>query len=98
MLQFSQELKALRSTIPFREQGENTKETVIISNSLLKMNVLNRENMNVEDLAALETINEEIIIKELKERLIKGHFHTFVGDVLVILNPNEQKDIYDEKV
>lgn len=54
--------------------------------------------MFTEDLAALEVLTEDAILDELQERLQQGHFHTFVGDVLLILNPNETYDIYGPQV
>lgn len=50
--------------------------------------------MLTEDLAALEILTEDVILDELKERLKRGEYHTFVGDVLLILNPNEERNIY----
>lgn len=52
------------------------------------------ERMHQEDLAALEQLTEDHVLDELQERLRQGSFHTFVGDVLLILNPNEEQDIY----
>ena len=51
-----------------------------------------------EDLAALENLTEDSILNELHERLKIGSFHTFVGDILLLLNPNEELDIYGPKV
>lgn len=56
------------------------------------------EKMFVEDLAALESLTEERVLDELNDRTLLGSFHTFIGDVLVILNPNEQQDIYNMTV
>lgn len=56
------------------------------------------EPMYVEDLAALEDITEEAILQELYERLKMGHCHTFIGDVLLVLNPNENQPIYGDQV
>lgn len=50
--------------------------------------------MFTEDLATLEILTEDVILDELCERLKRGEYHTFVGDVLLILNPNEERDIY----
>ncbi|KAH0536768.1 hypothetical protein KQX54_000124, partial [Cotesia glomerata] len=50
--------------------------------------------MLTEDLAALEVITEETVLTELSQRFIQGHFHTFIGDTLVIINPNQHQDIY----
>lgn len=51
--------------------------------------------MFLEDLAAMENLNEDLILFELQERMAAGEFHTFVGDILLIINPNETDDIYD---
>lgn len=50
--------------------------------------------MLTEDLAALEILTEDVILHQLRERLERGEYHTFVGDILLILNPNEERDIY----
>lgn len=50
--------------------------------------------MLTEDLAALDVLSEDEILDQLHERLQRGEYHTFVGDVLLILNPNEEHDIY----
>lgn len=54
--------------------------------------------MFMEDLAALETLTEDAILDELHERLRQGYYHSFIGDILLILNPNEQQDIYGSDV
>lgn len=54
--------------------------------------------MFTEDLAALDYLTEDTMLDELHERFRQGHFQTFVGDVLVILNPNEIQDIYGNLV
>lgn len=56
------------------------------------------EPMFMEDLAALETLTEDAILDELHERLRQGYYHSFIGDILLILNPNEQQDIYGSDV
>lgn len=56
------------------------------------------ERMLQEDLAALEPLTEDRVLDELQERMRLGMFHTFVGDILVILNPNEKQDIYNMEV
>lgn len=54
--------------------------------------------MLTEDLAALDTLTEDVILDELRDRLQRGEYHTFIGDILLILNPNEEKDIYSVHV
>lgn len=50
--------------------------------------------MFTEDLAALDILTEDVILDELREKLQRGEYHTFIGDILLILNPNEEHDIY----
>ena len=50
--------------------------------------------MQVEDLAALDTINDDTIVHELETRYKNKQYYTFVGDVLLFLNPNKKLDIY----
>lgn len=54
--------------------------------------------MQVEDLAALEKLTEDSILAELQTKLAKGSFMSFIGDVLLVLNPNTTDDIYNETV
>lgn len=56
------------------------------------------ETMQVEDLAALEVLTEDNILAELQTKLAKGSFTSFIGDILLILNPNTNDDIYNEDV
>lgn len=52
----------------------------------------------MEDLAALEEITEDTIVNELFERHMSGSHYTFIGDVLLFLNPNEELNIYGPEV
>lgn len=54
--------------------------------------------MVVEDLAALDNVDEDRLIEEIKARYMNGNFYSFIGDILLVLNPNETSDIYDERV
>ncbi|KAI6652104.1 Myosin-IIIb [Oopsacas minuta] len=51
----------------------------------------------VHDLASLETIDEGIIVHYLQERYMRGDIYTYVGDVLISLNPFETLDIYNKR-
>ncbi|XP_055545200.1 neither inactivation nor afterpotential protein C [Wyeomyia smithii] len=88
----TQELKMLaasvmNSTVPPKE------EVKVIKGALQKPD--NRtEKMYVEDLAALENITEETVLEELIHRYKRGSSYTFVGDVLVSMNTNEQVPEY----
>ena len=41
----------------------------------------------VEDLASLPELNEEILLKELQTRYNQNNIYTYVGDILVSVNP-----------
>lgn len=56
------------------------------------------EKMYVEDLAALEPLSNDALMDEMKNRLKLGESYSFIGDVLVSMNPNKQHPIYDRKV
>ncbi|XP_035717983.1 neither inactivation nor afterpotential protein C-like isoform X4 [Vespa mandarinia] len=90
----TQEIKALAMDVLEKGKAGRQPEAIVRKN-LLKTHQTNPpEAMFTEDLAALEVLTEDAILDELQERLQQGHFHTFVGDVLLILNPNEDYDIY----
>jgi myosin III len=54
--------------------------------------------MYLEDLAALENLTEDIVIEQLQQRLKKGGCYSYLGDVLLFVNPNEQLNIYNDEV
>lgn len=56
------------------------------------------QELYVEDLASLDQISEESVMKELEARMRIGQFQTFIGDVLLVLNPNEKHDIFGNEV
>lgn len=56
------------------------------------------EKLFVEDLAALERLNDETIFDEVKNRFRIGSTYSFIGDVLLSLNPNKSVPVYEKKV
>lgn len=80
------------------EAPEKPKERIIKNGLLTTDGVFEAETMQVEDLAALEELTEDKILTELQTKLAKGSFTSFVGDVLLILNPNTDDEIYNESV
>lgn len=54
--------------------------------------------MIAEDLAAIDDINEEKIMNVLHERFKRGLYYTYIGDILIFLNPNAPIQIYGNKV
>ncbi|KAL3866198.1 hypothetical protein ACJMK2_043520 [Sinanodonta woodiana] len=49
---------------------------------------------SVEDLATLAKLDEAILLDELKIRHRNGHIYTYVGDILVAVNPFRDLGIY----
>jgi myosin heavy subunit len=94
----STELKILAEE--FAGKGKSTrKPEVAVRNGCLKTGLSPILGvMHLEDLAAMEKLNEDMILTELHERLKQGHCHTFVGDVLLVLTPNEQQPTYSDEV
>lgn len=54
--------------------------------------------MHFEDLAALKEVSEETVLSELQNRHFDGLSYTFVGDVLLYVNPNRDEPLYEKKV
>lgn len=77
---------------------EKSPERIIKNGLLVTEGVHEPETMQVEDLAALDTLSEDNLLSELYTKLAKGSFTSFIGDVLLILNPNMHADIYNENV
>jgi myosin III len=56
------------------------------------------EKMYVEDLAALEPLSDDGLLEEMKNRLKIGESYSFIGDVLLSMNPNKTSKTFDRKV
>ena len=56
--------------------------------------------MYPDDLASIDgsAVEEEKVINILDQRYRRGNFHTFVGNMLLIINPNQEIKIYDDVV
>ncbi|XP_078049671.1 STKc_myosinIII_N_like and MYSc_Myo21 domain-containing protein ninaC isoform X2 [Augochlora pura] len=90
----AQEVKVLMMDACPKGKQERRAE-VLVRRGFLKTHQTDPlEPMFMEDIAALEVLTEDAILDELHERLRQGYFHSFVGDILLILNPNEPQDIY----
>ncbi|XP_052746507.1 neither inactivation nor afterpotential protein C isoform X2 [Bicyclus anynana] len=93
----STELKMLAEDLAQKEVPFTFPERIIKNGLLITEGGKDPEVMQVEDLAALERLTEDNLINELEIKYHKGHFMSFIGDVLVILNPNTHEDIYNEE-
>lgn len=54
--------------------------------------------MHLEDLAALKDVNEDTVLGELHNRHADGLSYTFLGDVLLYVNPNRDDSLTEKKV
>lgn len=94
----TQELKVLGKD--FGPLGKNQR----MPERLIKNGLLQTEEspepkaMYVEDLAALDNLTEDNILEELRVKMSKKSYQTFIGDILLILNPNCDTGLYNETV
>lgn len=51
---------------------------------------------SIDDLATLSQLDENTLLNELKRRYVEKKIYTYVGDILVSLNPFQQLDIYSK--
>jgi len=50
-----------------------------------------------DDLAGLDEVTEDKIAHAVGNRFNQGSFHTYAGDVLLIVNPNSETGLYEQK-
>ncbi|XP_051542770.1 myosin-IIIa-like [Myxocyprinus asiaticus] len=49
---------------------------------------------DVDDLATLEVLDENTVTEQLQRRYAKGQIYTYVGDILIGVNPFQETDLY----
>ena len=54
--------------------------------------------MYPDDLAAVDRLDKERVLLTLGNRYSRGQFQTYVGDVLLIINPQQETNLYDNQV
>ncbi|XP_050685382.1 neither inactivation nor afterpotential protein C isoform X2 [Leptidea sinapis] len=92
----STEIKMLFNDMQEKELPPRRAERIIKDGLLYTQGRPESETMQVEDLAALDYLTEDNVLTELHTKLEKGSFASFIGDILLILNPNQSDDIYNE--
>ncbi|XP_045779592.1 myosin-IIIb-like isoform X2 [Maniola jurtina] len=55
------------------------------------------EKMYTDDLATLETLTEDAIVDQLQKRYTQNQIYTYIGDILVAVNPFTDIGIYTTK-
>ncbi|KAF4530486.1 hypothetical protein B566_EDAN018606, partial [Ephemera danica] len=94
-LHIPHELKAIMSSIKARP--ERFPEMLVRTNFLKADQNSEPELMLLEDMAANEHVSEDLILDQLHQRMRRGNAYSFLGDVLLFLNPNETQDIYSDE-
>ena len=56
-----------------------------------------REHSEIDDLTDLPVLNEQILLKQLLDRFCRGRIYTYVGGILVAINPFKFLPIYNPK-
>lgn len=56
------------------------------------------EIMYTDDLATLEVLTEDAIVEQLHKRYNENQIYTYIGDILVAVNPFTDIGIYTTKV
>ncbi|XP_036437759.1 myosin-IIIa [Colossoma macropomum] len=52
---------------------------------------------DVDDLATLEVLDENTITEQLQKRYTKDQIYTYVGDILIAVNPFHKMDLYTQQ-
>ncbi|KAL1494679.1 hypothetical protein ABEB36_010244 [Hypothenemus hampei] len=90
----SLEIKTLLEDVKYNSLTHRSSETVIIGKYMKSSINHQPERIIEEDLADLDCINEKTVLTLLEKRFNKKQFCTFVGDILLIVNPNEKLKHY----
>lgn len=51
-----------------------------------------------DDLVTLNNLNESVVLEELKLRFSKNQIYTYIGDILIAMNPLKAISIYGKRV
>ncbi|KAM3821016.1 myosin-IIIa [Vipera latastei] len=97
--EYIQQIQLMESINDHQQMGVTTKSRVehIHSN---KENVTRSPTANqeeVDDLATLEILDENTITEQLEKSYSRGQIYTYVGDILIAVNPFQKLDIYSTK-
>lgn len=96
-MQISQELKCINDSVANVAVKPIPNEVAIYKGGLKRYSEPPAK-LFVEDLCALNTINENGIIETLKARQTQGSSYTFAGDVLISLNSNGNPEEYSRAI
>ncbi|KAL3282151.1 hypothetical protein HHI36_005346 [Cryptolaemus montrouzieri] len=79
-------------------KNQATQEDIhVVNNTLWEGETRHDEPMYVEDLAALDEIDETTVLSHIERRFNDKINQTFVGEILITLNPNVEENIYTDE-
>ncbi|MGH0164039.1 UNVERIFIED_CONTAM: hypothetical protein FKN15_046204 [Acipenser sinensis] len=84
LIDLNQQMGILEKT---RHERINTKKSSY-------MKSLNSNLDDVDDLATLEILDENTVTEQLQNRYSKEKIYTYVGDILIAVNPFQKMDLY----
>ncbi|KAK8720309.1 hypothetical protein OTU49_013424, partial [Cherax quadricarinatus] len=71
-------------------------ETTIKGGALKADRKTKRTPLWMDDLACLEKLSEEVIVDHLHRRYLTDQIYTYMGDILIAVNPFKEIDVYGE--
>jgi len=79
---------------------DDSGETLKVPGDVSNYDVVVAESIEVisDNLAEMEVFNEGVILHQIKQRYESDHIYTFVGNILIALNPYQRMDIYGDEV
>ncbi|XP_076271174.1 STKc_myosinIII_N_like and MYSc_Myo21 domain-containing protein ninaC isoform X1 [Rhynchophorus ferrugineus] len=93
----SLEIKKLIEDVNNEKTKPTKPDVTVFGNYIKRSNSDDLEEMLDEDLADLEYVSEKKVLSNLEKRFKKNEIYSFIGDVLVAINPNKKLDIYDDE-
>ncbi|XP_034945837.1 myosin-IIIb-like [Chelonus insularis] len=89
-IELQEEIQRQRSAGRVRRQVE-----VTTKHGKLKMDrKAQPKKMYFDDLAALDSFTEDTVVSQLENRYEEGHIYTYIGDILVAVNPFTNLGLY----
>ncbi|KAK2723178.1 myosin-IIIb-like isoform X3 [Artemia franciscana] len=85
-------VEAMRSGGASRREPEPT----IRQGNLKQDRKAKLQPMYVDDLASLENLTNDIIVDHLQRRFSQGQIYTYIGDILIAVNPYAEMGIYTD--
>ena len=76
----------------------NDNSTKVLPTTLSNLDTVQPESLKLdyENLVDLDVFNEGVILHHVKKRFTKNSIYTFVGNILIAVNPYKKVDMYGE--